>query len=283
MATDLRLPIPLLLPTISSLSPPEVPLSSTTPTTPYYPLHLPTLRTGRPRPVSNAKQSRVCQKGFRRIKSTRFEPTKLAHLRLRSQVKWHFQESRWWKRLAERPNPQMRNHLPHPPTHHLPPPPPAPVSLPVLQRTGFPRTAAPTPKRLKAVKQCRRLKATRPKPFKMRSLRLRSEVKWRLKDLGIEKRPPPPPLPPPVVPTQPTQVHPVLVLVGLLPAWLWPAGVFYPPPPPGSVIPTPQQAGWGAGSRISVATSEDPPKRAYRPRRRRRLFPDESVPMEGVE
>ena len=257
---------------------------------PSYPLRLSALRTDRPRPVSNPKQSKVRQKGLRRIKSTRFDPTKMPHLRLKSQVKWHLQEARWWKRLADRPAHQMKIHPPHPlsplPPHDLPSPPapiPAPASVPPPAPVPLPpqRTAIPTPKRLKAIKRSRRLKATRPKPFKMAYLRLRSEVKWRLKELGIEKRPPPPSPSPPVVSTQPAQVHPVPVMIGPLPAWLWPARVFYPPP--GPVVPTPQQAGRDASIRLSVLTSEDPPTRIYRPLRWRSLIPDESVPMDGVE
>ena len=281
--------LPLPLPNLSSTCLPEVPPSSTTPMTPSYPLHLPTLRTDRPRPVSNAKQSKVHQKNLRRIKSTRFYPTKLAHLRLKSQVKWHLQEARWWKRLADRPTRQMKIHQPPPPPHYLPLPPPprhlppflAPVPLPIPQRASIPRAAVPAPKRLKAIKRIRRLKTTRPKPYKMEYLRLRSEVKWRLKDLGIEKRPPPSLPPPPAVSTQPAQVHPILVMLGPLPAWLWPAGVFFPPPDP--VAPTPQQAGRDASIRLSVLTSQDPSRRIYGPRRWVRLIPDESAPMEGVE
>jgi len=260
-------------PTPYSPSPPSFTLLSTTPMTPPCPLRLPTLRTDRPRPVSNAKQSKVHQKGLRRTGSTRPGPTKLAYLRVRSQVKWHLQEARWWKRLADRPTPQMQTHLPLPQL----PPPAAPVPLQLPQRTDIPRAAVPTPKRLKAIKRIRRLKTTRPKPFKMKYLRLRSEVKWHLKDAGFEKRPPPPPPPPTVVPTQPILARPVLVMIGPLPAWLLPAGVFYPPP--GPVVPTPQQTGWDASSRLSLLTHQ--PLHAYRPRRRKRLIPD--VPMEGVE
>ena len=273
MATNSPVSPPPLPPTLSSPSPPEVPLLSTAQTTPSHPLRLPTLRTDRPRPVSSAKQSRVHQKGLRRTKFTRPGPTKIAYLRVRSQVKWHFQEARWWKRLADRPASQMKPRLP------LPPPPTAPVPLQLPQRTDIPRAAVPTPKRFKAIKRTRRLKSTRPKPSKMEHLRLRSGVKWHLKDLGFEKRPPPPPPPPLVVPTQPTQVHPVLMMIGPLPAWLWPAGVFHPPP--GPVAPSPQQTGWDASTRLSMLTPQL--KRAYRPRRRKRLIPDGSVPMEGVE
>jgi len=247
---------------------------------PPYPLHLPTLRTDHPRPVSNAKQSKVHQKGPRRTKSTRFDPTKLAHLRVKSQVKWHLQEARWWKRFADRPTHQMKTHLPHPPLRHLPPP-LAPVPLPILQRTCTPRAVVPTPKRLKAIKRSHRLKTTRPKPYKMKYLRLRSEVKWNLKDLGIEERLPPPSPPPQVVSTRPVQVHPIPVKLGPLSAWLWPAGVFHPPP--GPVILKPQQADWDASIRLSMLASQYPSRRIYGPRRWVRLIPDESVPMEGVE
>ena len=238
-----------------------------------------TLRTDRPRPVSNSKQSKVRQEGLRRLKSTRLEPTKLAYLKLRSQVKWQLREICRRKRLADRPNPQARTRLPLPLS--LPPPPPPLIlpPLPVPQRTDITRAAVPTPKRFKAIKRSHRLKATRPKPFKMEYLRLRSEVRWRLKDLGFEKRPPPPPPPPPVVPTRPIQVHPIPVMIGLIPALLWPVSVFHTPPSP--VAPTPRRTNWDTSTRISVLASQDSPKRAYRPRRRRRLIPDD--PMVDVE
>jgi len=47
-----------------------------------------------------AKQSRVHH--LPRTKSTRPGPTKTTYLRVRSQVKWHFQEACWWKRFAKR-------------------------------------------------------------------------------------------------------------------------------------------------------------------------------------
>ena len=269
--TDLPPSLPFPAHSLSlSPSPPEVPSSSTTPTTFSYLPRFPALRTDHPRPISNSKQLKVRQEGFRRPRSTRLEPTKLVYLRLRSQVKWCLQEICRRKRLADQPSPQAGTNMPFP----LPP-----VPLPVPQRTDIPRTTIPTPKRFKVIKRNRRLKSTRPKPFKMEYLRLRSEVGWRLKDLGFYKRPPLRPPPPTAVSTQPPQVRPVPVMIGPIPALLWPPNVFRSHP--GPVVPTPRPTDWDASTSLSVLASQDPPKRAYRPRRRRKLVPDE--PMNGVE
>lgn len=113
-------------------------------------------------------------------------------------------------------------------------------------------------------------------------LRLRSEVKWRLKDLGFEKRLAPPPSPPktPAVSTRPDEVAPLLVKIGSIPALLWPASIFNTPPAP--VIPTPWRSDLDDSPRLSVLASLDLPKRAYKPRRGR-LIRDEPEPMEDVE
>ena len=115
----------------------------------------------------------------------------------------------------------------------------------------------------------------------MDHLRLRSEVKWRLKDLGFEKRPAPSPPQTPAVPIQPDEVIPLLVRIGSIPALLWPASIFKAPPEP--VVPTPRRSDLDDSTRLSVLASLDFPKRAYRPRRRRRLVFDETEPMEDVE
>ena len=88
------------------LSFPDVPPSSTAPTTSFHPLRFPTRRTDHPRPVSNSKQLRTHQEGLRRLKSTRLKPTKFAYLRLRSQVKWRLQEiSRRKRTPSDLPSP----------------------------------------------------------------------------------------------------------------------------------------------------------------------------------
>jgi hypothetical protein len=202
------------------------------------------------------------------------------YLSLRSQVKWRLQEICRRKQPTDRPTPQMRTPLPP----SLPPlPAPAPPSAPpaVPQVIGIPRTGAPLPKRLKAIKQNRRFKTTQLKPFKMENFRLRDKVKWRLKDLGFEKRPPPPPPPPPAIPIRRAQIHPVPVMIGPIPALRWPVDVFRPPPP-GPVVPAPRKSDWDASTRLSVLASLDSPKRAYRPRRRRKLIPGDPMLMEDV-
>ena len=72
--------------------------------------------------------------------------------------------------------------------------PPALTPPPVSRSTGISWAAVPISKQLKVIKRDLRFKITRPNLYKMDHLRLRSEVKWRLKDLGFEKRlalPPP--------------------------------------------------------------------------------------------
>ena len=171
---------------------------------------------------------------------------------------------------------------PFPPV--LPPFPPAlPPALtpPASQSTGISRATVPTSKLLKVIKRDLRFKATRPNSYKMDYLRLRSEVKWRLKDIGFEKRPAPPPPSTLAVSTQPDEVVPLLVRIGSIPALLWPASVFNTPPAP--VAPTPWRNDLDDSTRLSVLASLDFPKRAHRPRRRRRLISDEPEPMEDVE
>lgn len=110
-------------------------------------------------------------------------------------------------------------------------------------------------------------------------LRLRSEVKWRLKDLGFEKRlvPPPSPTKTPAVSTRPDEVVPLLVKIGSIPALLRPASIFNTPP----LVPISRRGDLDDSTRLSVPASLDFPKRAYRPRRS--LFRDEPEPMEDVE
>ena len=254
-------PSPCLSPSFLEVS------SSPSPKTPSYLLRLPTLRTDRPRPVSNSKQSTVRRKGFRRTKSTQLEPTKLTYLSLRSQVKWRLQEICPRKRLADRPAPQMKTHSSPPPPH-----PPAPLPFPVSRRTDMTRAAVPT------LERNRRLKTTRPIPSKMEYLRLRSEVRWHLKDLGFEKQQ----SLTLGVSTPPTQVHPVLVMIGSVPTWLLPEGSFHPPPPD-PVVAVHRRTVWDANTRLSMLASLDSPNRAYRPRRRRKLIPGEPASMESVE
>ncbi|KAF9644649.1 hypothetical protein BDM02DRAFT_3272272 [Thelephora ganbajun] len=154
----------------------------------------------------------------------------------------------------------------------LPPPPLAFPPLPVSQWTSTTRA----PKRLKAIKRDRRFKTTQPDLHKMGHLRLRSEVKWRLKDLGFEKRATLPYLP--AISTKPDQVYPVPVMIGPILALHWPASIFNSPS--GPVVSTPRRTDWDDSTRLSVLASLDSPKRGYR-LRRRRLTPDE--PMEDVE
>lgn len=165
------------------------------------------------------------------------------------------------------------SHLPHSPSHSLPHP--SSVLLPLSISP-----AAPVSKPLKTIKRSLRSRAARENPYKMDYLRLRSEVKWRLKDLGFEIRPAPPPSLP--VSTRPDDAVPVLVWIGSTPASLWPASVFDTPLPV-PVVPTPRRNDLDDNTKISVLASLDFPKRAYRPRRRRRLVPAESEPIEDVE
>lgn len=106
-------------------------------------------------------------------------------------------------------------------------------------------------------------------------LRLRSEVKWRLKDLGFKKRlvPPPSPTKTPAVSTRPDEVVPLLVKIGSI----RPASIFNTPP----VVPISRRGDLDDSTRLSVSASLDFQKRAYRPRRS--LFRDEPEPMEDVE
>ena len=164
------------------------------------------------------------------------------------------------------------SHLPHSPPYSLPHP-PAPPPLPIPP-------AAPVSKQFKPIKRLLCSKATRTNPYKMDYLRLRSEVKWRLKDLGFENRLVPPPSP--VVLTQSGNAVPMLVRIGPTPVLFWPASIFdtsLPVP----VVPTPRRNDLDDNIRISVLASLDFPKRAYRPRRRRRLVPPESELIEDVE
>lgn len=190
-------PSPLSTPALSP-SLPDVPLSSTTSTTSFYPYPPPTIR-----PVSNSKQSTVRQEGLRRLKSTRLDPTKFVYLRLRLQIKWHLQEICRRKRIADRSISQMRTNLSSPPLPvplTLPPLTPAPsptAPLPAFRRTGIPRAAVPASVRLKAAKRDLRFKIAQSNSYRTNYLRLRSKAKWRSKGLDLGKRPIPPPPPPP--------------------------------------------------------------------------------------
>lgn len=121
--------------------------------------------------------------------------------------------------------------LPSPPPffRHLSPS-PSYGPLPFLQGVNVPRPPASTSKRSGSMKRDgRRFK---PNPHKMDYLRLRSGVKWRLKDLGFEKRPAPRSRSPllPAVSIQPDLVRPVPTMIGPIPALLWSANVFCPAP-----------------------------------------------------
>lgn len=166
---------------------------------------------------------------------------------------------------------------------HPPPLAPAPFP-PAFQNTGIPRTAIPISNRLKTTKRDSRSRTIRPNPYKMDYLRLRSEVKWRLKDLGFETHtalPPPPPAP--AVSPQPDEVVPILVKIGSIPALLWPASVFNAPPS-APVVPTPRRNYLDYRIGIPTLASLDFPKRAHRPRRRRRrLILGKPEFMEDIE
>ena len=71
---------------------------------------------------------------------------------------------------------------------------PCPLHLPHSLVPLVQPVSVPAPKPFEATKRDRRLKPTRSNPYKMEHLRLRSEVKWRLKDLGFEKGPAPSPV-----------------------------------------------------------------------------------------
>ena len=162
------------------------------------------------------------------------------------------------------------SHLPHPPPHSLPPvPPPLPISSDVLISKPF-----------KTIKRPLRSKTTRTNPYKMDYLRLRSEVKWRLKDLGFETRLAHPPSP--VGLARSGDAVQMLVKIGSTPVLFRPASIFDTPLPV-PVVPTPRRNDLDDNIRISVLASLDFPKRAYRPRRRRRLVPAESELIEDVE